>query len=187
MNNIDELIESGKKFNFENNSIIKSHGRYSIASDELLGWIAEVDECIKLNYGEDSSAYKLLKTHDAHYLNGYHKDDFDKEMAKINGALKACKKLPTNKKKKHIEEHPIMSLIKNANFWSVLVVISSAAFALGMYFGNSKFDKEKSELYNITINQEVEINSLKKEIVSKDSIISTFNEISQNTNIKVTD
>src|SRR5690554_933655 len=99
MNSIDELIESGKKFNFENNSINKSHGRYSMASEELFGWIAEVDECIKLNYGEDSSAYKLLKTYDARYLNGYYKDSFDIEMAKINGALKACKNLPTNKKR----------------------------------------------------------------------------------------
>jgi len=70
-----------------------------------------------------------------------------------------------------------MSLIKNVYFWSAL----GAAFVFGIYIGNFKFDKEKSELYNTAKNQEVEINSLKKELVRKDSLIST------STNIKFTD
>ncbi|NMD15424.1 MAG: nucleotide-binding protein, partial [Bacteroidales bacterium] len=59
MDKIDELLQAGQKFNFSNNSYSVSHGTYTRASDELLGWAATVEDFIRNTYGEESAAFKL--------------------------------------------------------------------------------------------------------------------------------
>jgi len=51
------------------------------------------------------------------------------------------------KKKIKVREHPIIELLKNKIFWTVIVVTIGGSFALGFHFGNTKFDKEKIDLY----------------------------------------
>ena len=97
-------------------------------------------------------------------------------MTILNGALKSCKNIVPKNKKKQIDEHLIIQLIKNIYFWTVLLVISSGAFALGLHFGNSKFDKEKSEFYETTKKQEVEIDSLKDNLQRKTATIQSVRD-----------
>lgn len=176
MDKIEELIQSGEKFNFRNNSYSVSHGTYTRASDELLSWIATIEDFIHNTYGEESAAYKLYLTFDRTKLNGYEQDDFEEQIAILNGALKSCKNIVPKNKKKQIDDHLIIQLIKNIYFWTVLLVISGGAFALGLHFGISKFDKEKSELYETTKKQEVEIKSLKDNLQSQTKTIQSLRD-----------
>lgn len=176
MDKIDELIQSGQKFTFRNNSYSASHGTYTRASDELLGWAATVEDFIRNNYGEECAAFKLYLTFDRKKLNGYEQDEFEKQMTVLNGALKACKNITPKPVNKQVDDHQVIQLIKNIYFWTVLLIISGGAFALGLHFGTSKFDKEKSEFYETTKSQEIEINSLKNNLLTKDTTIVTLNK-----------
>ena len=102
--------------------------------------------------------------------------EFEEQMAILNGALKSCKNIVPKNKKKQNDDHLIIQLIKNIYFWTVLLVISGGAFALGLHFGISKFDKEKSELYETTKKQEVEINSLKDNLQSQTKTIQSLRD-----------
>jgi hypothetical protein len=176
MDKIDELLLLGQKFTFSNNSFSTSHGTYTRASDELLGWAATVEDFIHKNYGEDCAAFKLFLTFDRKKLTGYNEDDFIKQMTILNGALKACRNIiPTSVYKKG-EEHQIVQLIKNSYFWTALLIVISGSFVLGLHFGTSKFDLEKSELYEKTKSQKIEINSLKFKLISKDTTIVKLNK-----------
>ena len=176
MDKIDELIQSGQKFTFRNNSYSTSHGTYTRASDELLGWAATVEDFIRNTYGEDCAAFKLYLTFDRKKLNGYEQDEFEKQMTVLNGALKACKNISPKTANKPVDDHQIILLIKNIYFWTVLLIISGGAFALGLHFGTSKFDKEKSEFYETTKSQEIEISSLKNNLRTKDTTITQLNK-----------
>jgi hypothetical protein len=170
MDKIEELIQAGQKFNFRNNSHSASHGNYTRASEELLSWIATVEDFILNTYGEESAAYKLYLTFDRKKLNDYELDDFQKQMTVLNGSLKACKNITPKSKNNPIDDHQIIQLIKNSYFWAVLIFVSGGAFGLGLRFGSSKFDKEKNEFYETTKSQEIEIISLKKYLVTRDSV-----------------
>lgn len=176
MDKIDELLQSGQAFTFRNNSYSASHGTYTRASDDLLGWAATVEDFIRNNYGEDCAAFKLYLTFDRKKLNGYEQDEFEKQMTVLNGALKACKNIMPKTGNKKVDDHQIIQLIKNGYFWTVLLIISGGAFALGLHFGTSKFDKEKSEFYETTKRQEIEINALKNNLLTKDTTIVTLNK-----------
>jgi len=145
MDKIEELIQKGQTFNFNNNSYTASHGTYSKASDDLLGWAATVEDFIRTNYGEESSAFKLYQTFDRRKLTGYEQYDFDRQMTILFASLKSCQSISPISKKRS-EENAIIKLLKNPIFWTVLVTAIGASFALGNYFGSNKFDKEKIEL-----------------------------------------
>ena len=172
MNKIDELIQKGKTFNFNNNSYNSTNGIFfTKASDELLAWIATVEDFIISNYGEQSSAYKLYQTFNRRQLDGYYQDSFDKQMSILMGSLKACKNISPKTLQIQKEEHLVIQLIKNAYFWTVIVIAVGSAFGLGQHFGTSKFDKEKSEYYELTRKQEIVIKEYKNSILLKDSTI----------------
>lgn len=143
---IDNLIRIGESFNFHNNSYSTSHGIYTKASSDLLSWITEIEDFVLTNYGEDSAPFKLYQTFSRLKLNGYEKDDFDEEKEKLIGVLKACKTI-SPKKNKTKDDNLIISLLKNPIFWTVMVIVIGASFTLGIYFGSTKFDKEKAEYY----------------------------------------
>ncbi|MCS6283696.1 MAG: hypothetical protein HUM72_24540, partial [Dolichospermum sp.] len=63
-NVLDEIIKQGETFNFRNNSETNSSGTYGKASDDLLSWAANVEEYIRVNYGEESGPYKLYQSID---------------------------------------------------------------------------------------------------------------------------
>lgn len=56
-------------------------------------------------------------------------------------------------------------------FWTILSISVGGAFALGMYFGQTKFDKEKIEYYEQVKDSKVKQSNLQKSNQSKDSII----------------
>lgn len=159
---LERLIKVGETFSFKNNSKNREYGIYTQVSDEFLGWFANTESFIADNYGKNSGPYKLLTKVDQDKFNGYDQDDFKEQKSLILGALKACKTLP--KKVIQEPEHPIIELLKNKIFWTVLVITIGGAFALGLHFGASKFDKEKLELYEenrqLRIKKNVLIDSL---------------------------
>jgi hypothetical protein len=173
---LEELLQKGKSYNFKNNSQKTNVGTFSKASDELLGWTAIVEEFIKENYGENSGPYKLYETFNRRYLTGYEEDDFNNQLAKILGALYACKEIsPRLRPKSKIkDENQIISLIKNPYFWAAIVVLMGASFTLGFYFGSSKFDKEKSEYYEGNKQLRLEIENKKQILIAKDSLINVY-------------
>jgi hypothetical protein len=170
MDKIDDLIQKGQTFNFRNNSFTEPHGTYSRASDDLLSWVATVEDFIRSIYGEESASFKLYQTFDRLKLNGYEQDDFNEQMTILIGALKSCKSI-SPKQKVRSEDHQIISLIKNPLFWTVLAVVIGASFALGLQFGSAKFDKEKNEYYQQTVKMTNEINEFHKSNNNKDSTI----------------
>ena len=142
---LDRLISNGSDFDFRNNSKNGQYGMYTQVSDDFLGWFANAESFIIDNYGKDSGPYNLLTKVDQNKFNGHEEDDFIEQKSIILGALKACQTIP--RKEIQVSEHPTIGLLKNKTFWTVLVITLGGAFALGLHFGASKFDKEKLELY----------------------------------------
>lgn len=168
---LEDLIKQGQMFTFSNNSKTNSTGTYGKASDELLGWAANVEDFIRENYGETSGPYQLYSSFDRTRLTGYYESDFSIQITILMGALKACRQIQPKKKTKLKDDHPVTCLIKNIYFWPSITSVSAVAFMLGIYFGTSKFDKEKSEYYDQTKRQEKELNEIKTIDYAKDSTI----------------
>lgn len=142
---LNRLIEIAESFSFQNNSKSKSYGTYTQVSDDFLGWIASTESYIIDNYGEDSGPFRLLSKLDRNKLYGYEEDDFTEQKSIVLGSLKACRTIP--KKEFKSKEHPIIELLKNKTFWTIIVITLGGAFAFGIHFGSAKFDKEKIDLY----------------------------------------
>jgi hypothetical protein len=173
---LNRLIEQGKTFNFRNNCRLSSHGTYSKASDELLAWIANVEDFIKENYGEDSSPFRLYNSFDRTKLSGNYESAFDKQLTTIKGALRSCENIQPKPSKPNEDDNLIIRLIKNPFYWTSIVILISASYALGLKFGRSNFDKEKNEYYEKTKKQDVQIENLIESINVKDSAIKNLNE-----------
>lgn len=100
---IKELIQESKQNSFQNNSYTSKYGVFSKAGVQLQSWIAECEDFILSNYGKDSAPLKIFERLDIQYLNGYEKDDFDREITKIESALSACLRITPKGKKTQIE------------------------------------------------------------------------------------
>lgn len=169
--NLKTLISEGQKFNFKNNCHIAQYGTYSRATDELLAWISSVEDFLLVYYGEDSSPYKLFITLDRTKLSGNSQSSFEKQLTKVRGALKACEKIKPKPVKKRFEENQILSLLKNPYFYIVLVVLIGGSFTLGLKIGESKFDKEKIDLYNENKELVIILNKQNQDLMQKDTTI----------------
>ena len=157
-NRLEELIEKGKGFSFDNNCHQTSHGIYSKPSDGFLAWIAGVEDFLINNYDEESGPVKLFKTFDRKQLSGNYQISFEKQLQILRGVLISCKDIPPVKRKRQ-EDNPILSLLKNPLFWTAMVVLIGGSFALGFRLGNAKFD-----------NNLIELSQTKKDL--QDSIVS---------------
>jgi len=171
---LEELIKQGKAFNFKNNSQYTTHGVYGKASEELLGWVASVEDFIMGNYGETSGPYKLFSTFDQRQLTGYYESNFNNQMTILRGALIACRQVEPKKKIKQKDGHPITSLLKNIYFWTAVTTVSVGAFMLGLYFGSTKFDKDKSDYYEENKKLKSELEKSIFENQKKDSLINIY-------------
>jgi hypothetical protein len=94
---LDELLLKGQGFNFRNNCYSSNGEEFSKASDELLAWIARVEDFVINNYGENSAPFKLYKTLNRRHLNGNYQTDFERQLSILHGVLKACKDIPIRK------------------------------------------------------------------------------------------
>ncbi len=98
---IEELIKEGRTYTFSNNSYYhQSLGdTFSKASEDFIGYIAEVEDFIKSNYGEKSVPFELFLTVNKGKFTGNYKDDFERHHTKIIAALKSCLRIkPKNAK-----------------------------------------------------------------------------------------
>lgn len=172
---LESLIKQGENFHFGNNSERTQNETYGRASDELLGWTANVEDYIIENYGEDSGPFKLYKNFERNKLTGYYESDFNNQLKVLMGALKACRQIKPRKKTRRKEDNQILSLIRNPLFWACIVVITGSSFALGIHFGSSKFDKEKSDYYEENKKLKLDLSKKDNLIKQKDSIISIRN------------
>jgi hypothetical protein len=172
MDRLDELIEQGKKFTFENNRQSLGGYQYGKASDELLGWAASVEDFIRTTYGEENAAFKLYQSFERKKLTGHYQQDFESQLTILHGSLKACKNIPIKKLIQKEDDHQIIRLIKNPYFWTVMLVVIGGTFMLGQYFGSTKFDKEKLEFYEQTIQLNKDLRQAEKDNKTKDSVIS---------------
>jgi len=62
-------------------------------------------------------------------------------------------------------------------FWSIVIAFVSGAFIFGLYFGSTKFDRDKIEYYEQVKKLSVDTILLNKKIAFKDSIISQKDSI----------
>lgn len=102
---IEELIQEGNEHTFENNSYTSSsrHGAtYTRVGAKMQSWIAESEDFILVNYGKDSAPWKILKRLDIRFLDGFEKDDFEREKIVILSALAACLRIKPKESNKQI-------------------------------------------------------------------------------------
>jgi predicted nucleotide-binding protein len=99
---IEELIKESEQHSFQNNSYTSQFGIYSKAGVQLQSWIAECEDLISNNYGKESAPWKIYDRVDIRHLNGYEKDDFDREITKIVSSLSACLRIKPKSKKSQI-------------------------------------------------------------------------------------
>lgn len=100
---IEELIKESEEHSFNNNCYTSQYGGvYSMAGVELQSWIAECEDLISNNYGKESAPWKIYDRVDIRHLNGYEKNDFDREITKIVSALAACLRIKPKEKKPQI-------------------------------------------------------------------------------------
>lgn len=181
-NVLDIIIAEGDRLNFDNNKTrSKVDGRfYSKATDDLMSWISKVEDYIRSNYDENSGPYKMLESVRKEKFSGHYEWEFDTEITKLKGAIKSCSNVTPNKKK---DDNPVIALIKNPLFWTIIGVVIAASYTLGYDNGKSKFDNEKIEFKKQIDLQSIDISSLKREVIIKDSIISDLKSDNYNTPI----
>ena len=110
-NQLDELLNEGQGFNFQNNCYRSNHGIYTKASDEYQAWIASVEDFILVHYGNESAPFRLYNKFNRRYLNGYEQNDFDQQHAILIASLKACQKIKPKIKPIDINKEIILSNI----------------------------------------------------------------------------
>lgn len=99
---IEELIKEADQHSFQNNSYTSQYGTYSRAGVKMQSWIAECEDFISTNYGQDSAPWKIFERFDVRTLDAHEKQDFDRERTVIVSALAACLRITPKEKKKQI-------------------------------------------------------------------------------------
>jgi len=156
---IQELISEGKIFSFSKNCYTVDHGTYSRPSIDLQVWIADCEDFILSNYGDNSVPWRLFKEFHKIKLEGYYQDEFDKQIAIIISALKVClrisskleKEISTQKSKMDLSQvfivhgHDEVAKTKTARFVEKL---GFEAIILNEQVSSSKTIIEKIEEYS---------------------------------------
>lgn len=160
---VKRLIEEGQTFTFENNRKRSSYDGtyYSEATDDLMSWIAKVENFISSNFNKNSGPSKMMESVDKKKFSGYYESEFKTELTKVKGAIKSCIELQSNSE---TQFDGIISLLKNVYFWTALVIISGGAYKLGYDNGNSKVYESTFELKNQIEQEKSEKKLLKKEV-----------------------
>ncbi|MES1226158.1 MAG: hypothetical protein ABUT20_62360 [Bacteroidota bacterium] len=145
MNRLNDLIEKGKEFSFDNNSKLTGSEHFSKASDEFLAWIAGIEDFLVQNYDEESGPFRLFKTLERDKLTGHYQSSFEEQLGILRGTLLSCKDI-TPYKRTLQNDNTIISLLKNPVFWTVIAIVIAGSFPLGLYIGNARFDNNLIEL-----------------------------------------
>jgi len=97
MNYIDkigDLISEANKYTFDNNNYRVSHGTYGRASIEMRAWVAECEDFILTNYGEESVPWRVFQKLAIDHIEGNYEDVFEQQKAIIVSALSSCLRIP---------------------------------------------------------------------------------------------
>jgi predicted nucleotide-binding protein len=86
----NELITEAEKYQFQNNCYSVSHGTFSRAGVEMQAWIADCEDFILSNYGEESAPWRVYERFNRDKLDGNYQDTFDKQKNLIVSALTSC-------------------------------------------------------------------------------------------------
>ncbi|MCP1996173.1 hypothetical protein [Flavobacterium sp. HSC-61S13] len=136
---LDSLIKEGDKLNFDNNrrpgTDLNGHLiYYSDASIELNSWVSKVEHFIRLNYNNDSGPLKAFKLVDQTKFSGNYRESFNKELAKLKGAINSCQEIEPNKEG---VKNDIINLISSKLFWFVILSISTTVGTIAYKMGES--------------------------------------------------
>lgn len=99
---IEELIKEANQHNFHNNSYTVEYGTFTKAGVEMQSWMAECEDLILTNYGKESAPWKIYERINITHLNGYEKEDFEREIITIVSALSACLRIKPKGNKSQI-------------------------------------------------------------------------------------
>jgi len=113
---IKKLITEADNYTFRNNCYSVSHGTFSRASVEMQAWIAECEDAILTNYGENSAPWRVFERFNRNKLDGNYQDEFDKQKNLIISALSSCIRI-TPKIKNDVSKEP-----KNLDSSKVFIV-----------------------------------------------------------------
>ncbi len=106
---INQLIEEANKYIFQSNSYISKYGRYSRANIEMQTWIADVEDFLLVNYGKDSSPWRVFERFNRNNLDGNLENNFNYEKAIIVSALKSCLRITPKEKKYKFDKDLLLS------------------------------------------------------------------------------
>jgi len=87
---IKELIEEANVHTFEKNCYHESHGTYSRPNPDFQAWIAECEDFLLTNYGENSAPWRIFQRFNRKNLDGNYSDTVVREKEIIVSALTAC-------------------------------------------------------------------------------------------------
>ena len=100
---ISNLISEGEKYHFSNNCYTNHYGTYGRVSVEMQSWVADVEDFIFLNYGEDSSPWRLFKKYYEESIDGNYEESFLKQKRYVTSSLLACQRIEPKKKSENID------------------------------------------------------------------------------------
>ncbi len=82
---IESLIKEAEEHSFQKNSYTEpALGTFSRAGVEMQSWVAECEDFILNNYGNDSAYWRIFERFDIRHLNGYYEHEF--ELGKAFGS-----------------------------------------------------------------------------------------------------
>lgn len=87
---INNLIEEAKLYTFEKNCYHLPHGTFSRPNPDFQSWIAECEDFLLTNYGENSAPWRIFQRFNRANLDGYYSDTVEKEKGIIVSALTSC-------------------------------------------------------------------------------------------------
>lgn len=109
---INQLLSEGDAHTFQNNCEIKEHGTYGRPSPKFQSWVAEVEDFILTNYGQESSPWRVFSRFNIEGIDGNYPDAFEEGKRTIISSLKACLRIPPrlNQKSKNDKDADLSNL-----------------------------------------------------------------------------
>jgi REase_DpnII-MboI len=87
---INKLIKESEQYHFQNNCYQEDYGVYSRPSIEMQAWIANVEDLILTDFGEESAPWRVFGRFSRESLDCNTENEFEKQKAIILSALHAC-------------------------------------------------------------------------------------------------
>jgi predicted nucleotide-binding protein len=86
---LEQLLDKGYSFNFQNFSTKSEYGYPKALSHEYNSWVAKVDTVLLTIFGKNSPVYEMYKKNENYKVLGNDSDKFENQISKILGAITA--------------------------------------------------------------------------------------------------